>query len=64
MKFNFCIVLEKINVPYVQNLEFYGSLTQAKRLFSSLSYALVASDYEKITLFCGQNSINQIQLKK
>lgn len=64
MRYNFCIVLEKINSPYVQNIEFYGSSTQANRVLKSLSYALENSDYESLTLFCGQNQTNKINLKK
>lgn len=64
MKHNFCIVLEKINVPYVQNIEFYGSITQANKAFLSLAFALANSEYEGITLFCGQNPIQKTTFKK
>lgn len=63
MKSNFCITLEKSSKPLVQNIEFYGSRLQANRVFYALAYALCISDYERITLFLGENSLSVVTIK-
>lgn len=66
MKHDFMIVLEKKSdvVPLAQCISFCGTTRQADKVFCSLSFALVLSHYEQVTLFMGDKQIKTTTFKR
>lgn len=47
-----------------KNIEFYGSLYQAEKVFFALSFALVQSEYTDVLLFAGESQLYETRLRK
>lgn len=57
MKYNFQLTLENDNDPLVQNIAFRASTLQATKVFYALAFALVFSDCDTLTLYCGEQEL-------
>ena len=57
MKFDFQLTFEKSERPLIQNVSFRASNLQAQKVFYALAFALVYSDVDTLTLFCGEQEL-------